>query len=631
MILIVPIQKGNPPSKFTFMKNFSIQLKKIGVAGLIVLAAQNSDAQITENFDNITTLTGSGWVMQNNSVPVGVTNWFQGNSTVFSAFNGAADSYIGANFNNTTGANTISNWLVTPTVTIKNGDVITFYTLCSPDNMYPDNLQVRMSTNGTSSNVGTGSAAVGDFTTLLLEINPSLVTGVYPYVSWTQYSITISGLSAPTSGRFAFRYYVPNGGPGGSNSDYIGIDNFVYTPYVCPTLSVTPSSLTNATAGSMYNQTLSQTGGLGTTTYSVSSGTLPPGLTLSTGGVLSGTPTGTGTFNFTVTVTDASGCLGSTAYTLTVDCPTNGANLASFPALCNNDSNYILSEGSPSGGTYSGTGVTGSSFDPSAGTQLITYSLTDVYGCPQSTSATITVNTAPTVTLNPFAAVCSNSGAVTLTGGESPAGGVFSGTGVSGNNFDPAAGSQNITYTYTDGNSCSNSASQPITVNVSPAVSLTALNDMCKDENPLTLSGGSPTGGVFSGTNVSGGVFTPSSAGTFTITYTYTDGNSCSGSASQDLTVINCLGISTYGNSLDLLIYPNPANEEFTIQFDLVETADINLQILDSDGKLIISENLNSYSGNYQKKYDSELFESGIYTIRFISGNQVITKRIVIL
>ncbi|MBK9193062.1 MAG: choice-of-anchor J domain-containing protein [Crocinitomicaceae bacterium] len=60
--------------------------------------------------DVITTLAGSGWVMQNNSVPVGLTNWFQGNGTVFAAFNGASDSYIGANFNNTTGANTISNW-----------------------------------------------------------------------------------------------------------------------------------------------------------------------------------------------------------------------------------------------------------------------------------------------------------------------------------------------------------------------------------------------------------------------------------------------------------------------------------------------------------------------------------------
>src|SRR5688572_3473486 len=136
---------------------------------LALSVSTTTHAQLTENFDNITTLTGSGWLLQNNSVPVGSTGWFQGNPTVYAAFNGATNSYIGANFNNTTGANTISNWLVTPNFTIKNGDVITFYTRCSPDNAYADNLQVRMSTNGTSTNVGSGGAGIGDFTTLLLE------------------------------------------------------------------------------------------------------------------------------------------------------------------------------------------------------------------------------------------------------------------------------------------------------------------------------------------------------------------------------------------------------------------------------------------------------------------------------
>ncbi|MBK9193061.1 MAG: putative Ig domain-containing protein, partial [Crocinitomicaceae bacterium] len=381
-------------------------------------------------------------------------------------------------------------------MTIKNGDVITFYTHASPDNMWADNLQVRMSTNGASTNVGTGSAAVGDFTTLLLEINPTLALGVYPYLNWQQYTITISGLSAPTSGRFAFRYYVTDGGPSGTNSDYIGIDNFVYTPYVCPTLTVTPSSLPNGTAGASYNQTLSQTNGLGSVTYSVTAGALPPGTTLSTGGVLSGTPTATGTYNFTVTVTDASGCIGSTAYTLVIDCPTNGASLAAFPALCDNDSPYIMSEGSPSGGTYSGTGVTGSSFDPLSGTQLITYSLVDIYACPQSASATITVNTAPTVTLASF-------------------------------------------------------------------------NQVCEDDAVFALTGGSPLGGTYSGTGVSGGNFDPANSGTFTITYDYTDGNGCSNAATADISVVSCLGTGELFNEFNFKAYPNPTDGMFTIKFDL--------------------------------------------------------------
>ncbi len=596
----------------------------------VLFFGTNSNAQLTENFDNITTLTGAGWFMQNNSVPVGTTNWFQGNPTVYAAFNGATDSYIGANFNNTTGANTISNWLVTPNFTIKNGDVITFYTRCSPDNMYPDNLQLRMSTNGASTNVGTGSAAVGDFTTLLLEINPTIVTGVYPYTAWTQYSVTISGLSAPTSGRFAFRYYVPNGGPSGLNSDYIGIDNFVYTPYVCPALTVGPGSLTNGTAGVVYNQTLTQTGALGATTYSVSAGALPPGMTLSTGGVLSGTPSATGTFNFSVLLTDASGCTGSAAFTLTIDCPTNGAALATFPQFCDDDAAYIMSEGSPSGGTYSGTGVTGSSFNPAAGTALITYSLVDVYACPQSASATITVNTSPTVTLGAYAAICSNAGVFNLTGAESPSGGVFSGTGVTGNSFDPTSGSSSITYTYTDGNGCSDLATQPITVNTAPVVTQSAFADLCEDDASIALAGGLPSGGTYTGTGVSAGLFDPTTAGTFTITYTVVDGNGCSGFTTEDITVITCLGVDETEVLADFSCYPNPTDGIFTIQFRQDISEAVSIRILNVEGKIVLQEELQNFNGKYSKQFDMTQLESGVYVIEVVAGAIIQTHRIVV-
>src|SRR6185503_17575667 len=75
-------------------------------------------APLSEGFVDITTLAGAGWVQTNHSTVVGTTNWFQGNSDVFPAQAGAPTSYIGANFNNTTGTNTISNWLLTPPVSL---------------------------------------------------------------------------------------------------------------------------------------------------------------------------------------------------------------------------------------------------------------------------------------------------------------------------------------------------------------------------------------------------------------------------------------------------------------------------------------------------------------------------------
>jgi|GEM_PF-886659 len=198
------------------------------VAAISLAGATTAFGQaIAEDFADITTLPAAGWAQQNLSNPVGSTTWFQGNSTVFSSQAGAATAYIGANFNSTTGANTISNWLFTPTRTLNNGDVYTFWTR-NASTTFPDRLEVRLSTNGSSTNAGSSATSVGDFTNLLLTIDPNL-DGSYPTV-WTQYTITISGLAGPTSGRLAFRYFVTDGGPSGNNSNFIGIDTFTYTP-----------------------------------------------------------------------------------------------------------------------------------------------------------------------------------------------------------------------------------------------------------------------------------------------------------------------------------------------------------------------------------------------------------------
>ncbi|HOY39275.1 MAG: T9SS type A sorting domain-containing protein [Bacteroidales bacterium] len=441
----------------------------------------------TEGFNDITTLTGSGWFMQNNSVPLGSTNWFQGNSDVFSAQSGAATAYIGTNFNNTTGANTISNWLVTPSVTISNGDVLSFYTRTTDDNTYPDRLQVRMSTNGASTNVGTGSAAVGDFTTLLLDINPTLVTSVYPYLSWGFYSITITGLSAPVSGRFAFRYFVTNGGPSGTNSDYIGIDEVIYTPFVCPAVTLSPlGSVPDGTTGTVYSALITQTGALGPASFEVTDGNLPPGISLSTSGVLSGLPTLAGTYNFTVTVASDYNCSKSEDYIFQVNCPANPIVFPEFEPICSNIGNILLNTATPSGGTYSGTGVENNFLDPTSGSQTITYTYTDMYGCEYSDENDIVVNIAPEVTHSAIDPICIDNGMVSLMGG-SPENGFYEGNGIEENNFNPEAGSQMLHYIFIDDNQCSDTAY--IQVTVYELTTLVVMDDMeiCQYE-PITLS-----------------------------------------------------------------------------------------------------------------------------------------------
>jgi hypothetical protein len=115
---------------------------------------------------------------------------------------------------------------MTPVITMNNGDTVSFYTR-APNNDFPDRLELRLSTNGASTDVGAGPNDVGDFSTLLVSVDPGLV-GNYP-VEWTEFTANITGLAGPTDGRLAFRYTVPDSGPLGSNSNYIGIDTFTHT------------------------------------------------------------------------------------------------------------------------------------------------------------------------------------------------------------------------------------------------------------------------------------------------------------------------------------------------------------------------------------------------------------------
>ncbi|PPT18861.1 autotransporter outer membrane beta-barrel domain-containing protein [Xanthomonas arboricola] len=97
---------------------------------------------------------------------------------------------------------------------------------------------------------------------------------------------------------------------------------------------VGPASLPAATAGSAYSQTLSASGGTAPYTFAITAGALPAGLTLSAAGVLSGTPTASGGFNFTATATDSGGSptSGARAYTLTVAVATTTFPATSLPA-----------------------------------------------------------------------------------------------------------------------------------------------------------------------------------------------------------------------------------------------------------------------------------------------------------
>jgi hypothetical protein len=223
---------------------------------------------------------------------------------------------------------------------------------------------------------------------------------------------------------------------------------------------------------------------------------------------------GVGPHTFTYTYTDPNGCTNATTKTITVQ-PTPIVSLN--PVL----GPYCLSAPAvpltavPAGGTFTGTGVVGNTFVPATagvgGPYTIYYTYTNAFGCAVTVSDTVSVYQTPAVSLViPPAAICVSASPITLSA--TPAGGVFSGAGVSTNTFNPAiagAGNALVTYTYTDLNGCVNSDNATIVVNPLPVLNFVNVpNSICTNASPIPLNA-NPTGGLFSGTGVVNSTFDP--------------------------------------------------------------------------------------------------------------------------
>lgn len=151
------------------------------------------------------------------------------------------------------------------------------------------------------------------------------------------------------------------------------------------------------------------------------------------------------------------------------------------------------------------------------------YMLDSATGCEEVIAITLTINSLPDVICPDYEPVCSSEAPFVLSG-ELPGGGIYSGTGVSGNLFDPSQaeiGDNIITYTYDDGQ-CINSCTFIISVSEASEVEAGTYQTQCVQSPDLQLEG-TPAGGVWSGVGVTGNLFDPS-VGTQTLTYTVTNG-----------------------------------------------------------------------------------------------------------
>lgn len=277
------------------------------------------------------------------------------------------------------------------------------------------------------------------------------------------------------------------------------------------------------------------------------------GLNTTSGNTVNASPATTTTYTVTGTT---NGCSTSQSVTITINgVPVVLASPSSV--LCSGQSAILQSSGAVSYSWQPASGLNatiGNTVTASpSGTTTYTITGTGANGCTATAQTTITVNMTPSITVSSNVAYCTGGTAQLEASGADdftwqPATGLDVTTGTTVN-ANPV--STTIYTVVGTSNGCMDTNTVTVTVNNNPLVSITGLATSYFDNDPDVTMTGTPPGGTFSGTGVTGNVFSPSSAGVggpYMISYSFTDGNGCIGITSEPVQVnqhvTNC-GIPT--------------------------------------------------------------------------------------
>ncbi len=382
------------------------------------------------------------------------------------------------------------------------------------------------------------------------------------------------------------------------------------TVYTLPTVVAQSSTPTICSGGSV---TLS---GSGATTYTW------------TGGAIDAVPfSPTITDTYTVTGTDANGCMNTATTTVTVNSLPTVMAQSSAPMICFGDAVTLSGSGATTY-TWTGGAIDAVPFSPAI-SDTYTVTGTDANGCTNTATTTVVVNQLPIVVAQSTTTTLCEGGSVTLDGSGASTytwtGGVNDGVP-----FTPTV-TDTYTVTGTDANGCSNTDMVTVTVNPLPTVTgMAAMNMVCLDDATVALTG-SPVGGTWSGPAVTGATFDPMTAGAgmHTTVYTFTDGNGCTDTAQANINVDLCLsaGSNTLENSAN--VFPNPNSGVFTLTVN-ANIGDMLVEIVDMQGRVVYTSSENNVQSGYTKQISLDNVADGIYMLRLTSADEQQVMRILV-
>lgn len=283
---------------------------------------------------------------------------------------------------------------------------------------------------------------------------------------------------------------------------------------------------------------------------------------------------------------------------------------------------------SPTGGTFSGFAVTGSTFDPAiagVGNHTIYYEYTDQNGCTFMDQTTIAVDIPQSVSISTIPDVCEGEGLFFLNFA-TPAGGTFSGTGVTQNYFFPdsaGVGTHKIYYSFQAGNCSSAIDSATITVIANPVQPIINYqgSDLVCSQNAFSYQW-FRNGSSIVGANSN--IYTPVNSGSYTVEVITAEG--CS--AESDDFNLN-IGLDEFNNTIAFGLYPNPVNSELTVDIETQSPPKANLFITNSLGQEVLKLALEQ-NNHIIKKIDVSHLPGGAYIISIKGDNINVSRQLLI-
>ncbi len=318
---------------------------------------------------------------------------------------------------------------------------------------------------------------------------------------------------------------------------------------------------------------------------------------------------------FTIDATDVNNCTASETITLIVN-PNPTISITGNTTVCLGGTVTLTANGAD---TYTWNTSSNNSSISVSPTTLTIYTVTgtsSLTGCENNSTHTLNILSLPTVSIVSSTNTICEGSSVLLTGNGANTYSWSTSAVINSISVSPT-----VSTTYTvygvDANLCENSSTIAINVNALPNVSLTAASTTACVNSGTILLTGTPSGGVFSGPNVTGNSLNPTATGTFSPVYSFTNSTTgCSNTASVSIVVSNCTGIDAIvSNASALKIFPNPNNGMFTI-----ETGNVNnkfIEITDLTGRVVYTTNsdLDSINININE------FANGVYSLKITSGS----------